>query len=254
MKKILWIVFALFVVQITNAQEENKKPVVNFTANLQTNHLWRGLVITDKPMVGVQTIFNIDGQNKFTAGFWGGMSFSNETNGTHYTEINYYIQYADKGFSIGLWDLFNTSVAKDADIWNYDEKKTTHLLDLRTSYNFGTSFPLTVEADVLLYGSGDTEADGTNKVKQRYSTYLQLAYPFYQSKIVNLDGFIGAGLALNGETHIYGDGKNKFDVVNVGIKASKNLKVNNWTIPVSATTLWNPSKKIARVQLAVTLF
>lgn len=254
MKKIIWVAVALFAWSTLTAQETKKAPFVDFTANLQTNHLWRGLIITDKPMVGVQTILNLDGQNKFTAGFWGGMSFSNESNGKHYKEIDYYIQYADKGFSIGLWDLFNTTDSKDVDIWNYKNKETGHLLDLRTSYNFGETFPLTLEADVLLYGKGDTEPDGADKVKQRYSTYVQLAYPFYQSEKVNLNGFIGAGFSLNGETHLYGDKKHNFDVVNVGLTASKTLKINDWNIPVSATTLWNPSLKVARVQLAVALF
>lgn len=262
MKKLLWIVVAFFALNVATAQETKKAPVVDFTANLQTNHLWRGLVITDKPMMGVQTIFNIDGQNKFTAGFWGGMAFSNDNDGTHYKEINYYVQYADKGFSIGLWDLFNTRGAKDVDIWNYKEKETGHLLDLRTSYFFGSKFPLTIEADVLLYGSGDKEdimknignEKITEKGDQRYSTYVQLGYALYQSEVVNLNGFVGAGFAFNGDTHLYGDGKNKFDVVNVGITASKTLKLNNWSIPVSATTQWNPSLKVARVQLAVTLF
>ncbi len=45
-----------------------------------------------------------------------------------------------------------------------------------------------------------------------------------------------------------------FDIVNIGLTASKTLKFAELTIPVSTTTMWNPSTKIARVQLAVTLF
>ncbi len=254
MKKIVLSMMVLFMGLSVMGQEEiEKKSAVDFTANVQTNHLWRGLVITDKPMVGVQTIFNIDGDNHFTAGFWGGMSVSNESDNTHYKEIDYFIQYANNGFSIGLWDLFNTRGAANPDIWNYKKDETGHILDLRTSYNFGEGFPLTIEADILLYGAADSEMDGTDR-EQRYSTYLQLGMPFYRGSKVDLNGFIGAGFALNGETHLYGNGENKFDVVNIGLTASKVVKIGNFNLPVSATTLWNPSLKIARVQLAATLF
>lgn len=252
MKKILILIVVVLVVQFAISQEKvTKKDPVEFSVNLQTNHLWRGLIITDKPMVGVITTFNIT--NNFTVGFWGGTSFSNDNDNTHYKEIDYYVQYATSEFSIGLWDLFNTRGVKNVDIWDYKKESTGHLLDLRTSYNFGKEFPLTVEVDVLLYGSGDRELDGTD-TKQRYSTYLQVAYPFIQNNKVNLKGFVGAGIALNGETHLYGDGENKFDIVNVGLTASKTVDFANLSIPVSVTTLWNPSLKVARVQLAISLF
>ena len=71
---------------------------------------------------------------------------------------------------------------------------------------------------------------------------------------VNLSAFAGAAFSLNGDTHMYGDGEQNFDFVNVGITASKTLKFSDLNIPVSATTMWNPATKIARVQLAVALF
>ncbi len=163
------------------------------------------------------------------------------------------LQIITDNFSIGLWDLFNTRGVAAPDIWNYKKKETGHLLDLRTSVNFGESFPLTFEADVLLYGTGDTEPDGTD-VKQRYSTYLQLSYPVVDNSKVNMSAFVGAGTVLNGDTHLYGDGKNSFDIVNMGLTASKTLKIGSFSLPVSATTMWNPVQKYARIQLGITLF
>ena len=255
MKKILLILFiAVLSVQMGMAQEaELKDSPVDFTVSLQSNHLWRGLVITDKPMFSVQTIFTVNKSKSLTAGFWGGMAFSNESDGTYYKEINYYVQYAANGFSIGLWDLFNTRGVESPDVWDYNKETTGHLLDLRTSYNFGEKFPLTLEADVLLYGSGDSQyANG--EFEQRYSTYIQVAYPLIQGAKVDLNTFVGAGFSFNGDTHLYGDGGENFDIVNVGLTASKVLKLSTLRIPVSATTMWNPSTKIARVQFTVKLF
>ncbi len=255
MKKIFFLMIAaLLVFQTTNAQDETEdKSRVNFTTSFQTNHLWRGLIITDKPMFAVMTTFNLNKSGNFTAGFWGGMSVSNDDDDTHYKEIDYYVQYAKNNFSIGLWDLFNTRGVATPDIWNYKNDETGHLLDLRTSLNFGSSFPMTVEADILLYGLGDTEPDG-NDVKQRYSTYLQLSYPIVDKTQINMSAFLGTGFALNGETHLYGDGKNSFDVVNIGLTASKTLTIGNHNFPVSATTMWNPVQKFARIQFAIALF
>jgi hypothetical protein len=70
-------------------------------------------------------------------------------------------------FSIGLWNLFNTRGNESNDIWNYSKETTGHILDLRTSYNFGESFPLSLEANVFLRGSVDAQNLGFNVVTQQ---------------------------------------------------------------------------------------
>lgn len=252
-KYILTIVALLAACTMMQAQDKKESPI-SFTANLQNNHLWRGLVITDKPVATVFTSLKLDKDAHWTTGFWGASAFSNDSDGTHYKEINYFVQYANNGFSIGLWDLFNTRGVEDPDVWDYDKHTSGHILDLRTSYVFPESFPLRVEADVLLFGSADTQLDDEGKQQQRYSTYVELSYPLYRSEIINVRGFLGSAFALDGDTSLYGNGKHDFDVVNMGLTLSKNLKIGDWNLPVSATTLWNPSTKIARVQLAVTIF
>lgn len=271
MKKILLILLvAVLSMKMGMAQEaELKDSPIDFSVNLQSNHLWRGLVITDKPVVMVLTTFKLNKSGNFTAGIWGGMAISDESDGTYYREIDYYVQYAANGFSIGLWDIFNTRGFANRglwdtfdtrgfaspDIWDYDKETTGHLIDLRTSYNFGESFPLTLEADVLLYGSGDRRLNTNGDLQNRYSTYVQATYPLVGHSDVNLNAFVGAGFSLNGaDNNLYVDGQSKFDLVNVGFTASKIVKLAGLSIPVTATTLWNPSYKIAKVQLAVTLF
>jgi len=255
MKKLLIVFAALVAVQMSYAQEtELKDSPIDFTVDLKTNHLWRGLVVTDKPMVAVFSSLKLNKSGSFSAGFWGGVAFSNESDGTSYKEINYYVQYAENGFSIGLWDLFNTRTVLEPDVWNYDKNTTTHLIDLRTSYQFDDSFPLRLEADVLLYGSGDSQLNSDGDRDQRYSTYVEASYPIIRQSKVDLKGFVGAGFSFDGDTHLYGDGDQNFDLVNVGLTATKTLKFSDLSFPVSATTMWNPSLKIARVQLAVTLF
>jgi hypothetical protein len=231
---------------------ENSKPSrLDFNAGLATSHLWRGLVIND----GMTATGNIhyalnEGQN-FTVGIWGGAGFDGK-----YREINYYIQYQKNNLSIGLWDLFNTTGIEKPTVFNYDKLTTTHLIDLRTSYRFPESFPLRVEADVLLYsGITDRELDKNNDSKSKYSTYIEVSYPIIRNQKVNLNLFMGAGFAIDGKKHLYtSKTESSFDIVNTGIKATKDISVFNYKLPVFATAMWNPANKIARVQLVINLF
>jgi hypothetical protein len=110
----------------------------------------------------------------------------------------------------------------------------------------------------MLYGGANAgevilEPDGSYK-KNRYSTYVQASYPVISGQKVNLDAFVGAGFSLNGNTFLYGNGKNNFDIVNVGVKAGKVIKItDHYSLPVSMMAMWNPSNKYARIQLAATV-
>jgi len=266
MKKLLIICLAslgtgnLFAQENTETRDNGR---LDFTANIQTNHLWRGLIITDKPVVMGNLSYALDKDKKWKIGIWGASSMTDDKDDTHYKEINYYIQYSDGRFYIGLWDLFNsrninTEVASE-NIFNYSNRRTTHIIDLRTNYTFGPSFPINIEANIMLYGGANAgevvlNPDGSYK-RNKYSTYVQASYPVMANKKVNLDAFLGAGFALNDKNFLYGNGKSSFDIVNVGIKASKSLRFSeHYSLPVSMTAMWNPSNQFARIQLAATVF
>lgn len=252
MKKIIYtLAVAMFLGSFVNAQE-SKEDRIELTAGLETNHLWRGLIIADKPTVTGMLKVNLDENKHWSAGVWGGAAISNESDGTHYKEIDYFVQYANEKLSIGIWDLFNTRGIDTPEVFNYKDNETTHILDLRTSYYFGDKMPLSLQANVLLYGN-DREVEADGDVNQRYSTYVEASYPVYKGK-VNLNAFAGAGFAIDGETHLYGNGENKFDVVNVGLKATRNIKIGNFELPVNGMVIWNPSKEYVRMQLSTTLF
>lgn len=107
---------------------------------------------------------------------------------------------------------------------------------MRTAYNFGESFPLTLEADVFLFGSVGAQYTNFN-FEQRYSTYVQVFYPLVKESKVDISSFVGAGFSLNGDTHLYGDGTRNLDMVNVGFTASKTVKFGDKNVPVFYCTL-----------------
>ena len=241
----------LFTVQMTKAQD-NK--IVDFSVTLESNHLWRGLIITDMPTLSLQTTFFLNSERTWTAGFWGGQALSRDSDGTHYKEIDYFIQYANEFVSFGLWDLFNTRGADSPDIWNYDEKTTGHTIDFRSSFFFGESFPLRLEIDAILYGSGDMDVNGD----QKYSMYTEVSYPLYNQEGIVVNGFVAAGYALNSDVNKNGNkslyAEDSFNIVNVGLKLSKTVKIGTWSLPVNVMTMWNPATKFSRIQVAINLF
>lgn len=263
MKKILF--FAIISVigltgyaQNTAVPESNSVPSedtepsrLDFNVGLETSHLWRGLVINDGMTATGNIHYTFDEKKNFTVGIWGGAGFDGK-----YREINYYVQYQKNNLSIGIWDLFNTTGIANPEVFNYNKLTTTHLIDLRTSYRFPEAFPIRLEVDVLLYsGLNDRQLDDNNVYKSRYSTYTELSYPVIRNKKVNLNVFLGAAFALDGNKFLYTNKEeSSFGIVNTGIKATKNISVFNYKLPVSATAMWNPENKIARVQLDVNLF
>ena len=152
--------------------------------------------------------------------------------------------------------MFNTTGITNPEVFNYDKLTTTHIIDLRTSYSFTKAFPMRVEADVLLYtGLNDRKLDVNNNYTSRNSTYVELSYPVIGNQKVNLNLFVGAAFALDGNSNLYrADQSQDFGIVNTGFKLSKEISVLNYKLPVSLTSMWNPANKIARIQLDVNLF
>jgi len=234
---------------VSTSIQAQKPSRLDFNIELKTSHLWRGLVINESMTAMGNIHYALDKKQNVTIGVWGGNGFDG-----HYREINYYVQYQSAGFSVGLWDLFNTTNIEKPAVFNYDRKTTTHILDLRTSYQFPKEFPLRIEADILLYGN-DRELTTNLNYKNRYSTYVEVGYPLLKNEKIALNAYLGAGFALDGKTHLYTNEPNStFDIVNTGFKAYKNITILQYKLPVTAATMWNPTLKIAKLQLGVVLF
>jgi len=224
---------------------------IDFNVGVATSHLWRGLVINDGMTAMGFVHLALDKNRNLTTGVWGGAGFDGD-----YREINYYVQYQKNNLSIALWNLFNTTGITSPEVFNYDKLTTTHIIDLRTSYRFPKAFPMRIEADIFLYtGKNDRELDINNNYNSRYSTYVELSYPVVENQKVNVSLYVGGVFAFDGSSNLYrADQSKDFGIVNTGFRLTKDISVLNYKLPVSATAMWNPANKIARLQLAVSLF
>lgn len=247
---IIFIGLAGYAQESTPESAASKEPSrLNFNVTLATSHLWRGLIISPSMTAMGDIHYTFDKNRNFSVGVWGGNSFDGK-----YTEVDYYVQYKHKGLTIGLWDLFNTTNVEHPEVFNYDKNTTTHLIDLRTSYRFSQEFPLRIEADIILYGN-DKELNSNANYKNRYSTYVELGYPIVKNDEITLDAYVGAGFSLDGKTNLYiKDPDRNFGIVNTGLKASKDISIFQYKLPVFAGIMWNPAEKYTRMQLGVSLF
>lgn len=227
---------------------------VELNARIESMHRWRGNASADKPTVTGTLRINLDKNKKWQIGVWGASAVANETSGKHYKEIDYFIVYQPNSkFSIGIWDQFPMKNQENPNIFDYKTLSTKHYIDLEMIYYFGDQFPLRIQTDVALYGN-DFETDPQGNKTRLYSTYIEGLYRIITTPKMRFGPFVGFGMSFHGNSMEYGDGKGNFDVVNVGLMAVRKVAVAQWQFPVTGVVFWNPSQKLARLQLSVNLF
>ncbi len=124
---------------------------------------------------------------------------------------------------------------------SYDRKTTEHLLDVVVDYQFENN-PFRLMASTIFYGN-DRDEDGN----QNYSTYFEVGYGLpYQSILT--DFFIG----VNPIGTFYYD---KFSVVNLGVKATKDVKISEkYHIPITVNLSGNPAKEQLYFSVIMSVF
>lgn len=210
--------------------ETSLNPGVDF----MSRYIWRGLNLGgSSPSIQPSLEFTA---GNFTLGSWGAFSTGN---GMTLQETDLYLSYTFKEVvSLTITDYFfqNDSVANNH-YFEFDENKTGHLLEASASFNGTEKIPFTLLAALNFWGADALKADG----KKQYSTYFELGY---NGKCKDVDYNVFMGFTPNnpdeekGETGFYGPDAG---IINLGIKASKSLKITDtFSLPVSASFMVNP--------------
>ena len=228
MKKIYISLLAIVLINIsftTKAQDTIQVQNINVGADLVSSYIWRGLVFCDKPSIQPYISYT-NNKGNFTIGTWGSLS-----NDGSYNEVDFWATYVWNNLSVSIWD-YNT-VNSGINYFEYDNKKTTHLIEGIVAYKISESIPLTITAGSFLYGADKKPNDTT--LTNNYSSYFELSYPIkWKSNEVNL--FVGA-TPTDGKIY----GMKDFGIVNAGLSTTKQIKFSeDFSMGVSGSLITNP--------------
>ena len=219
-----YILFACFLFSFRPAFADNNIKLMdtNVQLDFRTMHIWRGIATSYTPTF--EPAFEVT-RNNTTTGIW----FAQSIDG-NYTELDLYFSYNFRNFTFTLYDYYcPPSIETSHEITNYDRNTTKHTIEMNLAFNGTEQLPLNVLVATMVYG----DDINTENNKNYYSTYVELGY---STEIENntLDLFLG----FNMFESYYGD---QFGIVNAGLTASRNLKLNEtFEIPVQASIITNP--------------
>ena len=189
-------------------------------ADLVSGYIWRG---QDLGNVSVQPALSI-GYKGFFLSAWGSVGFEKSDT----KEFDLTLGYGIGGFSVSVTDYwFNGGAA----YFHYGAHDTNHTFEAQVGYDFGV---LALNWYTNFAGNVGYKADGD----RAYASYISIEAPF---RLGGLDWSARIG-ATPWENDFYNGDKNGFAVSEVGIKATKELKItDSWTLPVFAQAIWNPA-------------
>ena len=222
MKKHILCLLAMVTPVIMCAQDEIETTI---GADIVNQYIWRGQELGD---VSVQPTLGIAYKGvSLTA--WGSVGLSDKDDTK---EFDITAAYTIGGFHIGVTDYwFNTPNER---YFAYEAHKTSHVFEANIGYDFGVAS--------LNWYTNFAGNDGVNKDgKRAYSSYFEASVPF---KLASCEWTATIG-AVPYATSFYANA-NGFAVTNVGIKATKDIKINDhFCIPIFAGITANPSTEKA---------
>ncbi|MDR0744090.1 MAG: hypothetical protein LBF05_07020 [Tannerella sp.] len=219
MKTITWKKLALLTValSVTTSWANAQKVEVSAGGDLVSSYIWRGQYLGG---VSIQPGASLSAGG-FSLTAWGSVGFSVLDT----KEFDFTIGYSAGGFSVALTDYWFTTSGDDANYFNYGAHSTAHIFEATVGYDFG---PAAIAWNTNFSGS-DYRADGD----RAYSTYLEASAPF---KLGGLD--LKAEVGMTPWEGLY---SNKFNIVNIGVTAGKEIRVTeSFVIPAFTKITFNP--------------
>lgn len=222
MKRVLFLMVALVSLSFVKAESP-----VTVGVDLYNRYVWRGLDYGNSPSIQPTIKYTLGG---FSVGAWG----SYATLGS-YKETDLFASYAFPfGVTVGVTDFYlPTNGIMNTDYFDYQSDSTGHAFEANIAY---TLKGLTLTGSYVFnetYGAATVGGD----------TYVEAKYTLENG--VNF--FAGAG---NGWYTLDTD----FNVVNVGIGATKTIKLSeSFSIPVNGSFIVNPDAKQVHFVVGISL-
>ncbi|HCY76670.1 MAG TPA: hypothetical protein DHV28_12190 [Ignavibacteriales bacterium] len=238
-KKLLTMLF-ICITGISFAQDLS----LSAGADVVSRYIWRGINVNDAINIQPALSLSVSG---FSVGFWGSYSLSNNSSENIYgQELDTWLGYSyafENGMSIGaiVTDYYFANAGiKWGNFNNYDDPEGpgAHTIETGLLLRGPDSFPISLSGFINVYNDA-----GSN-------TYFQVDYPATVGD-VPLNFFVGASAGSEENPGYYGT--ETFNVINVGVKATKSVKITeDYSLPVSVTFLINPRAEISYLVFGLT--
>lgn len=213
--------------------QENVEATIS--GDFVNEYVWRGLKLGD---VAVQPTFGI-GYRGLSLSAWGSYGLSNKDD---VKEMDLTISYTCGGLNLGVTDYwFSEGLDPDGRYFKYDAHGTNHVFEANVGYDFGFAS--------LQWFTNFAGNDGVSKKgKRAYSSYFEASVPF---SFASVSWNATAG-AVPYATTSYGT--SGFAVINVSVRATKDIKVNDaFSLPIFAQLTGNPCSQKAYLVFGFTL-
>lgn len=204
----------------TQAEElslnKEKGVFISLGADVVSSYIWRGSFLDG---ASVQPAISLDVAG-LSVGMWGSTSLTSFANWSNsYKELDLYISYGIKGFSVTVTDYF---CASEDDMY-FRGWGDVHILEGTVGYDFSEccNFPLSVAWNTNFVNDDD------------YSTYIHLGYDF---AIKGVD--MSAGL---GVTPWEGAYASDFNVTDISLRATKTFSLKNFEPAIWVEGIFAPA-------------
>lgn len=219
MKKLeIRIIVICLITTCTNLTWSAQAQEVKIGADLVSNYIWRGSKLGSasfQPAISAE-------YKGISLTAWGSTDFTGDA-----FELDLTAGYRINGLSLAITDYFATSDVNSQPYFNY-KSGNGHVFEATIGYTFSEKVPLTLSWNTYFAGTDNTYNS------HDYSTYIEAAYPFSLWQ-VNMDAEIGF-------TPWKGAYANGFNVVNIGLKASKDIVITEkFALSVFTKVIFNPA-------------
>ncbi len=237
-----------FVVFIFVSKPEAQSLSLDVNADFVSSYIWRGLNVNDQPNIQPALTVSYSG---LKLGFWGSYGLTHQNSSDEYystsREIDTYLGYSyglSGGMNIGVvvTDYYYPNAGiKIGNFNNYNNVngQGAHTIEAGLYVTGPEFFPLSLSGYVNVYND-----EGNN-------IYIQADYSLNVQDI-GLGFFGGAAVGSRENPAYYGS--DKFNVINIGLKASKQIKITeDFLLPVSCSYILNPQAEISYLVFVVSL-
>lgn len=216
--------------EATKNKDFSITPSVLFT-NL---HMWRGGSSGTAPCIEPNVTWAYKNLSLDT---WASYAFDNS-----YKEIDLVLTYKWRFISFSVADFYSPAPKPKVKFSNFRTQETDHLFEFKTDITLSEKVPIKLMGSIIFAGNDwEQKAD---KIKQLYSTYIEVSYPFQLASFpISLEV---------GMTPAKGMYAKDMKVFNYGLTVFKDIKINErFSIPTSYKLVYNLERDLLYFSMAL---